>query len=362
MKPLRRRLLAMVALSLMTSCTSSASSFTPPTVLALAKPTRLSGRPFAFGAAAHSIWVITNGASRQSQLWRVPAHSDHVLGRPESLPLHASIWTVMVGDGRMLWIAAGRNLGKSGSKDRGVLVEFDPSRRKVVSRTPIPSRPTAIAVIRHDVWIGIEGTKLGRGKLIRVDASTGQVMHTVRGLDFPDVIAPGPTGLWVSGVNGDLWRIDPKTYRFRRYPEHQHLEAITSTFMWTIAHGVQKRDPRTAKVLAHSSPLACSPAFVTATETKAWVIGCVKVGPDPQPEGPPQLAQMLFAYDMAQNRLLGPPVPIELLPQLRRPLFRFGSMWILGANGLEKVTSSALACQVNPTCAKANETRYSKAN
>lgn len=352
----------MVVLSLMTSCTSSASSFTRPTVLALAKPIRLSGRPFAFGAAAHSIWVITNGASRQSQLWRVPAHSDHVLGRPESLPLHASIWTTMVGDGRTLWIAAGRNLGKSGSKDGGVLVEFDPFRRKVVSRTPIPSRPTAIAVVKHDVWIGIEGTKLGGGKLIRVDASTGRVMHTVRGLDFPDTIAPGPTALWVAGVNGDLWRIDPRTYKVKRYPKYQHLEMITRTFMWTTAHGIQQRDPRTAQLLAHSSPLTCSPGFVIATETKAWVISCVKVGPDPQPEGPPQLVQTLFAYDVGQNRIIGPPVPIELLPQLQRPLFRFGSMWILGANGLEKVTSSALACQVNAACAKANETRYSKAN
>ncbi len=351
----------MVALLPMTSCTNSGSSFTPPTVLALAKPVKLLGRPFAFSAAVHSIWVTTNGASRQSQLWRVPAHSDHVQGSPESLPLHASIWTVMVGDGRMLWIAAGRNLGKSTSKDRGVLIKLDPSRRRVISRTPIPSRPTAIAVIKHDVWIGIEGTKLGRGKLIRVDASTGQVMHTVRGLDFPDSIAPGPIALWVSGVNGDLWRIDPKTYKVKQYPEYQHLEAITKMFMWTAAHGVQKRDPRTAKLLAHSAPLTCSPGFVIATETKAWVVSCVKVGPDPQPEGPPQVAQMLFAYDMAQDRLVGPPVPIELLPQVQRPLFRFGSMWILGADGLERVTSSALACQVNAACAKANETRYSKA-
>jgi hypothetical protein len=120
--------------------------------------------------------------------------------------------------------------------------------------------------------------------------------------------------------------------------------------------------PENGKAPGPFPPLTCSPDFVMATETKAWVISCVKVRPDPHPEGPPQVAQMVFAYDMTQNRLVGPPVPIELLPQVQRPLFRFGSMWILGADGFERVSSSALACQVNASCAKAKETRYSKAN
>jgi hypothetical protein len=268
----------------------------------------------------------------------------------------------MMGQGTDLWIAIGRPPGSHGGR-RGVLIKFDTATSKVLSRTPIPATPTAITAINEAVWIASAGTKLGHGKLLRVDPSTGDVTHTLTGLDLPDVIASGPTALWASGVNGDLWRIDPKSYKVKRYAGYRHLEAITPTAMWTIAHGVQQRDPRTAKLVGQSSPTGCQPSFVVAAATRVWAVSCVKVGPDPQPEGPPQIAPMLFAYDIHQNRLVGPPIPApqlpQPLPQLQRPLFAFGSIWLLGHNGLKKVDSSALHCQVTASCTRRLEVRYS---
>jgi hypothetical protein len=285
---------ALAALGLMASCTSSGSPFTPPQVLPLAKTIKLPRTPVAFARAGNSMWVIANNARGPSALFRVPAHSDYFQGRPQRLPLRASTQTVMMGQGADLWIAIGRPPGSHGGR-RGGVIKLDKATSKLHSRTPIPATPTAITVINEAVWIASAGTKLGHGKLLRVDPSTGDVTHTVTGLDLPDVIASGPTALWASGVNGDLWRIDPKSYKVKRYAGYRHLEAITATAMWTIAHGVQQRDPTTAKLVGQSSPTECQPSFVVAAESRVWAVSCVKVGPDPQPEGPPQIAPMLFA-------------------------------------------------------------------
>jgi hypothetical protein len=363
-----RGFLTAVAVLLMASCTTgSANSFTPPEVLPLSETIKLGGLPIAFTRIAHTIWVITNHHHGRSKLWAVPAHSDHIRRKPHTLPFRVSTQTVMVGAGHHLWIANGRSPDAAPGEGRGVLIEFDVHRRKVMGRTPIPARPTTITAIRKSIWIAIEGTHLGRGRLLRVDPSDGKVTRTVRGLDFPDVIASGPTAIWASGVNGDLWRVDPRTFRVNRFPGYQHLEVITKTTMWAISEGIQQRDPRTAKLISQSTPLSCQPSFLVATEAGAWVVRCVQVGPDPQPEGPPQTAPMLFAYDTDTNRVVGPPIPVAWLPLpmpglQRRPLFEFGSVWLLSHNGVMKIDSAALACQLTVKCARAKAARYRTRN
>lgn len=351
------RFLGIGILLAMASCTGgTTSSFTPPQVLPLAKTIKLPGQAVTFTAAAHSVWVMANHAGR-SRLWRVPGHADHVRGQGRTLPFHAiSAETVMTSERHMLWIAATRRGGSPGKG--GLLIKFDPSRGAVLSRTLIPASPTAIAVVRGDVWIAIDGAKRNRGRLLKIDASTGKVLHQIRGLEFPDVIASGPTALWAGGVNGDLWRIDPNSYRVKHYPGDQYLQEITKSSMWLISKGVERRDPATGKVLTQSSPLPCSPSRVIATETRAWVVHCVKIGPDPLPEGPPQIAWMVFGYDMSDHKEVGPPIPLKWLLPPQSPFFAFGSIWSLSYAGVQKIDSPALSCQVNPSCVTAKETRF----
>jgi hypothetical protein len=216
-----------------------------------------------------------------------------------------------------------------------------------------------LTLIGRNLWMGLEGNRIGTGRILVMDASTGHLEHSIRHLSFPDIIIPGPTAVWASGVNANLWRIDPKTFAVKHLAGYQHLEAITQTSMWMVGKGVERRNSKTDTLLGHSSPLTCTPARVIATSSRAWVTHCVKVGPDPVPEGPPQVAPMLSAYDISQNHLLGPPIPVGELGESQRPLFRFGSIWWL-ARGLQKVDSSALACQTNTTCAKAKEVRYTR--
>jgi hypothetical protein len=67
---------------------------------------------------------------------------------------------------------------------------------------------------------------------------------------------------------------------------------------------------------------------------------------------------MLSAYDIAHSRLTGSPILLETLQPLGPSFLAFGSIWLLRADGLETIDSSALACQVAERCASKLETRY----
>jgi DNA-binding SARP family transcriptional activator/glutamine cyclotransferase len=167
---------------------------------------------------------------------------------------------VVAGEGGV-WIAAelpGRP---------GVLLRLSPSTAAVVSKLPLPVKPTAIALAlgQHEIWIsGAAPASRGsaavsRVALYRVDPATGRIVaHAVLAADpGRSRIAVGPVGLWLSDGRGALLRLDPPT---ARVVAKTHVPAVPAAIaaddrsLWVIDGSsiLWRIDPADGRVRSHA--------------------------------------------------------------------------------------------------------------
>src|SRR6266508_5974036 len=96
------------------------------------------------------------------------------------------------------------------------LVRLDAASARVVATIPVASvGPAAVSDegSAAGVWVVCCGgeTFLGPSRLVRVDPAPNHAVAQVLLDGLPDAVGVGPSGVWVRGAAGPVWRIDPAT-------------------------------------------------------------------------------------------------------------------------------------------------------
>jgi hypothetical protein len=96
----------------------------------------------------------------------------------------------------------------------GVL-QIDPARNRVRARVAVATQARAALGGADGVWVVCcrDDSRRGAGWLTRLVAKTGEVAARTRLPGRPDAVGVGPSGVWVRGVAGEVWRVDPDTGR-----------------------------------------------------------------------------------------------------------------------------------------------------
>ncbi|MFN2595334.1 MAG: hypothetical protein ABR579_10655 [Actinomycetota bacterium] len=352
-----RPLVGGVALSLMlivVACTASTPVSGRRYILRLANHIKLRGTVAAATAGSRDVIALTRDRNHISRLWRVDPRS----GRPEgaSSDIHLGAFNVVLASRIGLWVATGSR-GQRQDDSMGSLIEVFPS-GVTMKMASIASRPTSITLFRGSIWVADEGKRLGDGTIQRIDPDSGKVVRIITDLDFPDSIATAGGEMWASGVNGDLWQIDPRTYRVHDVPGYAHVQTIAGGSLWTIGtNTVQQRDAKTGRIEKESRAIGCVPAYLILHGPRGWITKCLPVtGGDSSVDEVGLGAIVLSTFDPATLEPGG--VPIELDSELavnEKAFYAFGSVWIPTARELLQVQPASLRCQSDARCASRRE-------
>jgi DNA-binding beta-propeller fold protein YncE len=96
------------------------------------------------------------------------------------------------------------------------LLRIDPGSAKVVAHLAVSRRSAPVAVGAGSVWVACCGPDKGRPvvhELRRIDLASNRVTAKITLPGQPDAVGAGPSGVWVRGSNGPVWRIDPTSNR-----------------------------------------------------------------------------------------------------------------------------------------------------
>jgi YVTN family beta-propeller protein len=158
-------------------------------------PAKEGGPGLAF--ASGSLWVA-NAAQRQ--VARVEPGAD-----PTPIPVGASPTAIAAApDTDAVWVAARTQSG------RGRLVRIDAGTNQVVPTVPLRHAPTGLAITPdgRTVWVATAGDKAIRG----IDTRPGGAVRQIKLPLAPDQVAVGDGAVWVTSSKGDaVLRIDPAT-------------------------------------------------------------------------------------------------------------------------------------------------------
>jgi DNA-binding beta-propeller fold protein YncE len=91
------------------------------------------------------------------------------------------------------------------------LLRIDPRTARVAASLSVPAG--AVAADRSGVWAVCCEAGARRGQLTRIDLATGRVVKVIGLPGHPVAVGIGPSGVWVRGTGGRLWRIDPTSNR-----------------------------------------------------------------------------------------------------------------------------------------------------
>jgi DNA-binding beta-propeller fold protein YncE len=161
------------------------------------------------------------------------------------------------------------------------LVRIDAASARVVATVPVAGvGPAAVSDegSAAGVWVVCCGgeTFLGPSRLVRVDPATNRVVAQVLLDGLPDAVGVGPSGVWVRGAAGPVWRIDPASNRVVAKVTVPHgLSGTRGSVLvghdavWVsdpASRTVVRIDPRSNRVVG-SSEVGGSPLAATADGT-----------------------------------------------------------------------------------------------
>jgi hypothetical protein len=153
------------------------------------------------------------------------------------------------------------------------LVRIDAASARVVATIPVASvGPAAVGDegSAAGVWAVCCGgeTFLGPSRLVRVDPATNRVAAQVLLDGLPDAVGVGPSGVWVRGAAGPVWRIDPASNK------------VVATV--TVPHGLS--GTRGSVLVGHDAVWVSDPASRTVVRIDPRsnrVVGRSEVGGSP---------------------------------------------------------------------------------
>jgi hypothetical protein len=160
------------------------------------------GEVTAVSADGDVVW-----AAHGCAIVRVDAHTGRVVAKVPLPPIRPGCWVVgMAADTGALWVSL------SGER----LLRVDPRSNRVVATLAManlaPPAVTDIGVWGVCCWSGIT-TRHPTGSLVLVDPASNRVVARVRLPGLPTAVGAGPSGVWVTGAGGPIWRIDSASGR-----------------------------------------------------------------------------------------------------------------------------------------------------
>lgn len=87
------------------------------------------------------------------------------------------------------------------------LLRIEPRTARVAAALPVPAQ--AVAADRRGVWAVCCDSGAGPGRLVRIHPASGRVVKVIGLRGRPYAVGVGPSGVWVGGAGGLLWRVDP---------------------------------------------------------------------------------------------------------------------------------------------------------
>ena len=160
------------------------------------------GEVTAVAVDGHVVW-----AAHGCAISRVDPHTNRVVAKVVLPPVRGGCWVVgMAAGAGALWVS------QSGER----LLRVDPARNRVMATLAMANLATP-AVTASGVWgvccwHGISG-RHPTGWLVRIDPASNHVAARVRLPGLPTAVGVGPSGVWVTGVDGRIWRSDPTSGR-----------------------------------------------------------------------------------------------------------------------------------------------------
>jgi hypothetical protein len=103
-------------------------------------------------------------------------------------------------------LAAGAGAGWAVTSGAGLL-RIDPPTARLTASLPGPV--SAVAAGAGGVWAVCCQGRVRRGRVTRLDPTSGRVIAAVGLPARPLAVGAGPDGVWVRGPEGWLWRVDP---------------------------------------------------------------------------------------------------------------------------------------------------------
>jgi DNA-binding beta-propeller fold protein YncE len=233
-------------------------------------------QPFRVAAGAGSVWVLSRGPRPCSPaapctVARIDPGANRLVGTPTRLP--ADGWDLAVGAGSV-WA----------TQFDGRLIRIDAGTGQIRAR--ISARPiyfgSVVAFGGGFVWTGNDDERNQSGSVSKIDPATNRVVGTLTGLGSPQSIAFGQGAVWVADHAGRLIKIDPD--RLTVIARHRldfgpHGVVATPHAVYVAdAHGgrLLQADPKTAKVqrIAGLSPGPITPVvgagWIWSSSAEAW--------------------------------------------------------------------------------------------
>jgi hypothetical protein len=87
------------------------------------------------------------------------------------------------------------------------LLRIDPRTARLTASLPGPV--SAVAAGAGGVWAVCCQGRIRRGRVTRLDPTSGRVIAAVGLPARPLAVGAGPGGVWIRGAEGWLWRVDP---------------------------------------------------------------------------------------------------------------------------------------------------------
>jgi DNA-binding beta-propeller fold protein YncE len=90
------------------------------------------------------------------------------------------------------------------SEADGVVLRFDPSRRRFTARIEVgePGSAIDLATTTDTVWVRSGDSLAG------IDPQSNEVVERFGAPEGPSGIAVGPDGVWIGNRDGSVWRLD----------------------------------------------------------------------------------------------------------------------------------------------------------
>jgi streptogramin lyase len=132
------------------------------------------------------------------------------------------------------------------------LLRIDPRTARATASLSVPAE--AVTADATGVWAVCCGAGGRGGRLTRVDPG-GRVVKAIRLPGRPQAVGIGPSGVWVRGAEGPIWRVDPASNR------------VVATIRLPASNGQSYRsdtgDPGGDIVVTHDAVWVSNPATAT---------------------------------------------------------------------------------------------------
>jgi hypothetical protein len=160
------------------------------------------GQVAAVTVDGNAVW-----AAHGCAISRVDPHTNRVVAKVPLPPVRPGCFVVgMAADVGALWVS------QSGER----LLRVDPRNNRVVATLALANLATPvvtdIGVWGVCCWSGIT-SRHPAGWLLLIDPGSNRVVARVRLPGLPTAVGAGPSGVWVMGAGGPIWRVDPASGR-----------------------------------------------------------------------------------------------------------------------------------------------------